>query len=84
MEIGPVTGVRIVPMVKPKEADLGMTDVYQIERSTRTGDETYLPSKTRAATGFEDENDEYDDPEEDPETGRKAPPEAKRQIDFFA
>ena len=55
MEIGPVTGVRIAPMVRPKEADLGLTDVYEVERTTQIGDEIYIPSGTRAASGFEDD-----------------------------
>jgi len=57
MEISPVAGVRIAPMVRPREADLGLTDVYEVERSSRTGDETYSPSATRAASGFEDDED---------------------------
>jgi hypothetical protein len=90
MEISPVAGVRIAPTVRPKESDLGMTDVYEVERTTRTGDDAYLPSKTKAATGFEDENDKYDDPEEDsnleddPQAERKVRPIGNNQVDYFA
>jgi hypothetical protein len=56
MEISPIPGVRIAPMVRSKETDLGLTDVYEIERSSRTGDETYSPSGAKAATGIEDDD----------------------------
>jgi hypothetical protein len=65
MEISPVPGIRIAPMIRPKEAELGMTDVYEVERTTRTGDEIYIPSGTKAASGFEEEEDKYDELEED-------------------
>lgn len=65
MEISPVAGVRIAPMVRPREADLGLTDVYQVERSSRTGDETYSPNATKAASGFEDDEDTFDELEGD-------------------
>jgi len=65
MEIGPVAGVRIAPMVRPREADLGLTDVYEVERSSRTGDETYSPSTTNATSGFDDDEDTFDELEDD-------------------
>ena len=64
MEIGPVTSIRIAPMIRPREADLGLTDVNEVERSTRTGDEIYIPSGTKAASGIEDEEDKYDELED--------------------
>jgi hypothetical protein len=76
MEIGPVSGVRIAPAARPKESLLGLTDVYEVERSSRTGDETYSPGGAKAATGFEDDEnkaedkeeykEEYDEPEDAP------------------
>jgi hypothetical protein len=65
MEIGPVTSIRIAPMIRPREADLGLTDVYEVEHSTRTGDEIYIPSGTKAASGFEEEEDKNDELEDD-------------------
>ncbi|MGA3008934.1 MAG: hypothetical protein ABSD72_01605 [Terracidiphilus sp.] len=65
MEISPVAGIRIAPMVRPREADLGLTDIYQVERSSRTGDETYSPSVAKAASGFEDDEDTLDELEDD-------------------
>jgi hypothetical protein len=65
MEIGPVANIRIAPMVRPKDADLGMTDVYEVERTTRTGDEIYIPGGTKAASGFEEDEDKSDELDDD-------------------
>lgn len=84
MEIGPVASVRIAPMVKPRESDLGLTDVYQVERSSRTGDETYSPSVPKAASGFENEEDTFDDLEDDLDEEPKARPTGNGKISRFA
>ncbi len=84
MNISPVDGVRIAPMVRPKEADLGVMDIYQTERTSRSRDEHNRPPATKVATGFEDENDEYEDLEEDSGAERKAQPTGKGKINFFA
>jgi hypothetical protein len=84
MEISPVSAVRIAPMVRYKETDLGLTDLVEIERSSRTGDETYSPSGARAATGFEDEEDEFDDPKDDADEESTLQIPANRQINFVA
>jgi hypothetical protein len=84
MEIGPVTGVRIIPMVRPKEDDLGMTDVYEVERTTRTGDEIYIPSDAKAAGGFEDEEDKYEELEEEIDIETKVKPAGTSKISRFA
>jgi hypothetical protein len=65
MEIGPVASVRIAPMIRPRLADLGSTDVNEVERTTQIGDETYIPSASKATSGFEDEEDKYDELEEE-------------------
>lgn len=65
MEIGPVASVRIAPTARIRVSDLGLTDVYEVERSSRTGDETYSPSATKAASGFEDDEDKYEELEDD-------------------
>ncbi|MGA2351015.1 MAG: hypothetical protein ABSF70_11315 [Terracidiphilus sp.] len=86
MEISPVTGVRIAPMIRPKEAFLGLTDVYEVERSSRTGDETYSPSGSKAASGYEEDEDKFDDPdaEADAESDPKTQPAEIRPIRFVA
>jgi len=96
MEISPVANVRITPMVRSKDTDLGMTDVYNVERSSRTGDETYTPDGAKAATGFDsgenddggesrqDDEDTYDDLEDEAETKPELPAEPDGQIDLIA
>ncbi|MGA3081039.1 MAG: hypothetical protein ABSD44_06620 [Terracidiphilus sp.] len=77
-----MSAVRIAPMVRYRETDLGLTDVVEIERSSRTGDETYSPSGARAATGFEDEEEDFDDLDVDAEPSLKTA--AIRKVDFVA
>jgi len=84
MEISPVAGVRIAPMVRPKEADLGLTDVYEVERLSRTGDETYSPSVTKAASGFEDDEDTFDELEDDLEAEPRVRSTGNGKISRFA
>ena len=84
MEIGPVAGVRIVPIIRRKEADLGLTDVYEVERSTRNGDEIYIPSGTKATSGFEDEEDKYEELEEDLDAEPNVRPPGNSKINRFA
>ena len=84
MEIGPVTSVRISPMVRPIDADLGMTDVKEVERTTRTGDEIYIPSGTKATSGFEDDEDKYDELEDDLDAELKVRPAGNGKISRFA
>jgi hypothetical protein len=86
MEIGPVGSVRIAPMVKPRVADLGLTDVYEVERSSRTGDETYSPSGTKAASGYEDDEDSEDkyDESEDGLDEPRVRPAGNSKISRFA
>jgi len=94
MEIGPVTSVRIVPMVKSRETDLGMTDVYDVDRLSRVGDETYTPSDAKSETGLEDGeddkyeeedlNDDLDEDEEDTEVEPAASPAGNGQINCVA
>jgi hypothetical protein len=84
MEISPVAGVRIAPMVRPREADLGLTDVYEVERSSRCGDETYSPSVTKAASGFEDDEDTFDELEDGLEAEPRARPAGNGKISRFA
>jgi hypothetical protein len=84
MEIGPVNAVRIAPMVRSRESDLGLTDVYEIERPSRIGDETYTPSGSKAASGFEDDDDNFDDLDADADGESKARAFRNGQISRFA
>jgi hypothetical protein len=69
MEIAPVASVRLTPMVRSKVTDLGLTDIYEVERTTRSADETYTPHHSKAASGFEDEA--FSEPEVDEGASRR-------------
>ena len=61
MEIGPVTGVRNMLAIKPRSPDLLPPTIFEVESSSRTGDETYSPSRDkpgsrRDADGVEDDS----------------------------
>ena len=84
MEIGPVTGIRAVPMIKAPPAEPGLSGVFDIENFARSGDETYTPSAGKSAGGREDE---FDDPlqEDELEAGMSSQEGGTpRKISFFA
>jgi hypothetical protein len=81
MEISPVTGVRIAPMIRSKVTELGLTDIYETEHTSRSGDETYSPSVVRAASGFEEDEEKFDELEDAEDRALLA---EKRQINFVA
>jgi hypothetical protein len=83
MEISPVAGVRIAPMIRSRETDLGLTDVYEVERLSRTGDETYTPSRARAEASLDDE-DMSDDFANGPESQDRELTTGAIQIDYIA
>jgi hypothetical protein len=84
MEISPVSGVRIAPMVKSRESFLGTPGVFEVVYSSRTDDETYSPSNQRAASGAEEEEDEEaEDGESEPRV-QAIEGGAKKQINYFA
>jgi len=90
MEISPISAVRLAPAFRSRETDLGLTDVFDVESSSRIGDETYSPGGEGAASGFEDDEDKADDQEEnDFETEtklkeQKTTGDTTQEISFFA
>jgi hypothetical protein len=68
MEIAPVASVRLAPMVRSKVTDLGLTDIYEVERTSRSADETYTPHHSKAASGFEEEA--FEEPEDEENAAR--------------
>jgi hypothetical protein len=80
MEISPVAAVRLTPTLRTKETDLGLTDVYEIERSSRTGDETYTPSGSKAAAGGEEDDEQLDEYDDEPLDDLDAPEAKVRPI----
>jgi hypothetical protein len=94
MEISPIANVSITPMVRSKATDLGLTDVYDIERSSSIGDETYSPGSAKPGAGdYEGDSDDsdgqddeelYDDLEDSGDTKPETQPAKSGQIDYIA
>ncbi|MGO9319099.1 MAG: hypothetical protein ACLPXT_09455 [Terracidiphilus sp.] len=84
MEIGPVASVRIAPMIRPKQADLGTTDVNEVERTTQTGDDIYVPSASKATSGFENEEDKNEELEDELDGELKVRTAGNGKISRFA
>lgn len=90
MEIGPITGIRNQPTVRPRETVLDLPGVFEIDYSSRTGDETYSPSGGKAASGYDDDEDEedvYEHLEDDEEPKPKVQAPSRRQggpVSYFA
>lgn len=89
MEISPISAVRLAPAFRSRETDLGLTDVFDVESSSRIGDETYSPGGNGAASGFDDEDKPEDQEETDSETeaklkAQKALDGTTQEISFFA
>jgi hypothetical protein len=82
MEISPVNAVRLQPMIRQAETDLGLMDVGESARSSRMGDETYEPSGVKAASGFEEDESEKEEMEEEvDENGRVV---VRRRVSYLA
>jgi hypothetical protein len=60
MEISPIIGIRSAPALSSKETFLGLPGIFEIEYSSRTGDETYSPGDGKPASGYEDDEDKED------------------------
>ncbi len=80
MEIGPVAGIQIVPAVKSARESSALFTVFQIENSTRSGDETYHSHDEKAPRGLEDDESGF---EEAPEMGELYPVERCSSSQFI-
>jgi hypothetical protein len=84
MEISPAIGLRIAPVIRSTVTDLGLTDIYEVERSSRAGDETYTPSGAKAAAGFEDDDGRFDDAEDEVSMEGSVTPPAHNSVNILA
>lgn len=90
MGITPITAIHLGSTFKPRDRELGQTEIFEIENSSRTGDETYSPGGNKSASGFEDEEEGLME-QEDADGLDDAKPEATKsaeetggEISFFA
>ena len=57
MEIGPITAVRPVPMIKPSRGAPDLSRVFEVEYLGQSGDDEYTRANGKAARGLEDEEE---------------------------
>ena len=82
MEIGPVSAIRPVTMIKPSSTAPDLSRVYEVEYLGESGDDEYTPANRSAARGPEDE-----DQEGAPDAMEFETPEATNaagKVNFFA
>jgi len=61
MEIGPISGIRALPMVKARPVETDLAALSDVDEVTRIGDETYTPSDGNQASAAEDDEVELTD-----------------------
>ncbi len=82
MEIGPITAVRSVPMIKPSRRAPDLSRVFEVEYLGQSGDDEYSGANGKAARGLEDEEDAADEPGDAGTQAEGVPHSSK--VDFFA
>jgi hypothetical protein len=89
MEIGPVIGVRTVPVVPAPPIEPDLTPVFDIEKQAKMGDDGYTPSGQEQASAGEDEESQAEsveaaDADEDTTEMSVPPADPSSQISLFA
>jgi len=83
MDIGPISAISPVTMVKPSPVAPDLSRVFEVEYLGRTPDDEYTPANRKATRGLEDEENESDaDESSDAQTSSPATPFGK--VSFFA
>lgn len=83
MEIGPITAVRPVPMIKVSRGAPDLSRVYEVEYLGQSDDDEYSRGNGRATRGFEDEEEDIADQTTDASMeAENAVPSSK--VSFFA
>ncbi|MGA9671601.1 MAG: hypothetical protein WBQ94_20490 [Terracidiphilus sp.] len=89
MEIGPIVGIRTIPVVPTPPIEPDLAPVYDIENPARMGDDGYTPSGQEQASAEEDEKSQAESVEAaDADEGSTEipmlPADMSSQISFFA
>jgi hypothetical protein len=58
MDIGPISAIRPLTMVKPFPAAPDLSRVFEAEYLGQSSDDEYSPNNRKAARGLEDEDEE--------------------------
>ena len=82
MDIGPISAIRPVTMVKPSPAAPDLSRVFEAEYLGQPADDEYTPGNRKASRGLEDEEE---DDELESASAEAAPfPPASNKVSFFA
>jgi hypothetical protein len=87
MEISPISGIRAIPVAKVPPSESDLSRVFDIENSSKPGDDTYSGSGKKAAGGEDDEPEDNVEPEESADDEPAVPSAGNgdsTQINFFA
>ncbi len=82
MEIGPITAVRPVPMIKVSRGAPDLSRVFEVEYLGQSGDDEYSRANGKAARGLEDEEDVAEEPADAGVHAESIPHSSK--VDLFA
>jgi hypothetical protein len=83
MEIGPITAVRPVTMIKPSRSAPDLSHVFEVEYLGQSGDDEYTPANGNVARGLEDEEEDIADDTADAEAGSETVVSLNK-VSFFA
>jgi len=65
MDIGPISAIRPVAMVRPTAGAPDLSRVYEVEYLGQSGDDEYSPANRKAARGLEDEDEPAEPTQQD-------------------
>jgi hypothetical protein len=85
MEIAPIAGIRVTPVLKPQPVDPQLTAFFDIEAAAKPSDDTYSAAKKKAAGAEEDDDMDLAEAEaEDAPASPGTAEEATGSISYFA
>lgn len=84
MEIAPIPGIRELPAVRTPQAEMRAPAIFDIDPSSRPGDDAEQRNGRKAAGAEENEEDDLALEGETTDSGADLEKVPARQVDFFA
>ena len=84
MEISPITGIRALPVIKTPPVDSDISRVFDIENSSKPGDDSYSGSGKKSAGGQDDEDEAFEESREVESPASAQDDKPSVQINYFA
>jgi hypothetical protein len=84
MEISPITGIRALPVVKTPPVDSDISRVFDIENSSKPGDDSYSGSGKKSAGGQDDEDEALEESREVESPASAPDDKPTAQFNYFA